>query len=330
MEKNHFYTLISKKTQVNIEYFPRKARWSPDGSSFITTSFNNELNIYVHGDNNTKLSLSMVANDMVTDIAWYPLMDINNSVSCAFAMVCPFYPIKLIDSNDSHVRSIYQCQYGGDRLASITSLAFSGGSILAGSTKTLFQCDIIRSDKKGFPKLECTGSVLSISTHLSSPCIALGLSTGKSVLIDSRSYEPLYEFNAHNHGVDSLAFADNLLFSSAKLENNVYGFDLRAPEKQHTIITTNRNTSRHISLSSKENYLSVGNEKDKAILYMLNSSTIEMVGNPHSTIIELNPKHNDILCSSGQFMIKEQQFDEDFEVEYVPILDEFCTYQINS
>ena len=104
-----------------MEFMPRRVVWSPDGSMLVFTGFGSEM--VVSGDGGAGFAKRWP--DTVSACAWYPGMRVENEASCAFAMAVPRCPVQLIDGRDGHVRASYRCHYGGDRMASVTSVLAS-------------------------------------------------------------------------------------------------------------------------------------------------------------------------------------------------------------
>ena len=210
-------------------FLPRRMVWSPDDSLLLLSSFCNEVRII---DSSLNTNLEKTFPRMVTDIVWYPGMRIENRASWAFASVCPHYPIELIDAGDGHQRGAYICQSGSDSTASLTCLAFCGASILAGCSRCIFSCDIVRQDRKGSMAAKFSGTALSIGCHPTAGVLASGTSTGDALLLDSRSFQQVCSWHPWrgSHGIDSVVWADeNLLLCSARLEDTVCALDVWQP-----------------------------------------------------------------------------------------------------
>ena len=269
---------------MDISFLPKLMNWSPDGNSLIVGSFSNTISVFnnflLQNDEqeHTKISFSNSTDikfpTTVTNCCWYPLMNIDDQSSCCFACVMPFHPIQLIDSNTGRIRSMYHCQYN-NYPASLTSVVFNGSSLLSGGTRTLYECSIQRSDLLGHPVIECPGSVMSIVPHPESAYLALGISTGDIVFIDSRNYQVIFSEKFHNHAIDQIVWSNSsssdLVFTSARLENEVIGIDIKMPSVPLAVVETKRNSSRSISLSygnfDDKNALFVGNEENEAQIF---------------------------------------------------------------
>ncbi|EAX95958.1 hypothetical protein TVAG_114690 [Trichomonas vaginalis G3] len=304
--------------------FPRRAKWSPDGKCLLSATYDRKLQFFSAENGILNSSFDKKSPKDVTDIVWYPLMNTDDKSSCAFASVCPFFPVELIDSLDGHIRAQYRCQYGGDRPASIASLEFLGNSILAGGSKTLYQCDMIKGDNFGTPIYNCKGSILSLATHPSSNFLAAGKSTGKVSFLDARNYTDVLEVDFHNHGVDSICWVDHFLLSSAKLENEVIILDTRTPSVPFGFIKIERKSSRYISISYSGDNIVVGSEGSNALIYDKEFNKIGQVGENPTPIVEIS-KDSYILAASGTF---QQISDEDIGViEFRPILKSFSVYK---
>ncbi|KAK8893882.1 Telomerase Cajal body protein 1 [Tritrichomonas musculus] len=341
----------------NINFLPRLMKWSPDGSSLIASSFSNNLTIFnkmsmnsIEQEDRTEIAflnkVDLTFPKAVTNYSWYPLMNFEDPSSCCFACIVPFQPIQLVDSNSGRIRSMYHCQYN-NYPASLTSVVFNGGSLLAGGTRTLFECPIQRSGCLGKPVIECPGSVMTITSHPVSAYLALGISTGDIVFIDSRNYQVIFSDKFHNHAVDQIAWTNSssfssqdIVFLSARLENEVIGLDTRMPNIPITVIETKRNTSRIISLSCSnyENdkcFLFVGNEEEGAKVLDIKADTqlLGSIGNGPTPLAVYNKKMNVVAVASGKHEIIENEYDysdddneKNIEVTFEPKLNSFQIY----
>lgn len=321
------FTLCDSEIEIN--FLPKIMRWSPDGNSLIAGAFSNTVSIFnqliqnYESDQNTRISflnkVDLTFPTTVTNCCWYPLMSIDDSASCCFACVMPFHPIQLVDSNSGRIRSKYQCQYN-NYPASLTSIVFNGSSLLTGGTRTLYECQIQRSDLLGQPVIECPGSVMSIVPNPISAYIALGISTGDIVFIDSRNYQIIFSEKFHNHAVDQITWANSssstdLIFTSARLENEVIGIDTRMPNVPFAVVETTRKSSRSISLSfgnfDDKHTLLVGNEESEAKMFDINEEIqlINDFGEGPTPLAYYNDKKNVIAVASGKHEIVEDEYD---------------------
>lgn len=296
--------------------FPRRAQWSPDGKCLLSASYERKLQVYNCENGKLNFTLEKKFPRNITDIVWYPLMDINEKASCAFASVCPFCPVELIDSLDGHIRAQYRVQYNGDQPASIASLEFLGNYILAGGTKTIYACDMIQGNTTTAYK--CPGSVLSLSSN--SSYVAAGLSTGKVDFIDSRNFSQIVQTDFHRHGVDNICWVENYVLTSAKLEDDVAVIDTRNTVLPLCFLKTSRKSSRYISISYAGNNIVIGNESGPAAVYDKELNKVGDVGQKSTPIAEIS-KDDFILVASGSF---EQIRDEDLGIiDYQPKLLSF-------
>ena len=298
-----------------MEFMPRRVVWSPDGSVVVCTGFGSEM--VVSGDGGVVFAKRWP--DTVSACAWYPGMRRENEASCAFATAVPRCPVQLIDGVDGHVRASYRCHYGGDRMASVTSVLFSGDGIVAGSTKSLFRCAITRSDQLGEVVVRVQGSILALAA-CESGVIAAGTSIGEVILVDPRNWEILGSSSAHDHGVDVVQVNKTKLLSSAKLENRVFMYDLRMPSLPELSLETCRKSSRYVSVSSAGDHIALGSEDGPARLFSISSiDPISTHGTGTTPIAELNPTGNRLALASGDWLIT----DTDASAEFSPHLRAF-------
>lgn len=293
----------------NVCFLPRRLFWSPDGSRLLINSFENDVIVC----NNEDVYLDIKFPGSVSALEWYPLMDIDERASCAFAAATPSYPVRLMDSVDGHVRASYKCTSRDGQLASVCSLAFHGNSIYAGATKCLFECDITRPGRTANVVLRCRGSILTLKDCDS--MLVMGLSTGDIAFVDIRSFECPFECSFHEHGVDAIELNGNLMLSSAKLENEVYGVDLRQPSVPFLQFETVRESSRYISISSYNESILIGNEGEEAVVYDVNGTKTRSVGNGPTPLAAFDCSSGRIAYASGVFELIDDNEEEDATYE---------------
>lgn len=301
--------------------YPRKVRWSPDDSTILFSTYDNNLYIY---DKEINFIREIKCPKMLTDIVWYPLMNTDNKNSCAFLTVCSHYPIQLIDSNDGHIRSSYYVYVrGSSNICYVSSLGFSGPNILAGTQKGVFSCEITRPDRKGRLIYSCTGSIDSILPSREVSCIVCGTSTGTVHFFDDRTYNEISHVDLINHRIDSLCWFDGKLIVSGKLEDCVFVFDIRNLSFPVSMIETERKSSKVISLSSNTSFLTVGSDSAQAKIYNKTFDKIGEIGDGNTNICEINSV-SDVITVSGGFECK----NGDEEVSYKPRTRLLCLNKI--
>ena len=306
-------------------FLPRRMHASPDGSCFIATSFDKELVVF---NEDCTISLRQRFPACVTNCSWYPLMQISNPASCCFACVLPSNPVLLIDSVSGRQRSCYRCQYNGDHPASLTSVCFNGNCLLAGGTRTLYECNITRSGSFGEAVIQCPGSIMSIAPHPTAACIALGISTGDIVLIDSRTYQVLFNTKFHTHAIDQIEWYNGIVLTSARLENEIIALDTKMPNIPCMALETKRKSSRPISINIRGDWLLSGNEEGEAKIFDLKNdgSQIGSIGKGPTSLAETSTNSKKISTSSGGFELVEDTEEE--EVSYQPKLTSFRLYTV--
>jgi len=252
-------------------------------------------------------------------------MNLSDAASCASAAVCPFNPIQLLDSLDGHVRACYRCKQNGDQPAAISSLLFSGNSILAGGIRALFECDIVRCDFIGTPIVKCRGSIISLIGDEHHSAIGLSLSTGEVVFVDALSKEVIISLPIHKHAIDSMCWNDQKFMTSARLENQVFGFDLRNPVIPEFELKTSRLSSRFVSLSSSGDLFAVGNEEKEANVYRLSAIESEplQVGTGRTSLAVLAENGRKLAVASGGFVFTAGQEEDDSDASFRPKLEAF-------
>jgi hypothetical protein len=87
---------------VNLNFLPRRVVWAPDCSSFLATSFGNDLQIFSENSAEYQQTLGLKCPGMVASAVWYPHMCQTDPASCALATVTAFNPVQLLDSVDGY------------------------------------------------------------------------------------------------------------------------------------------------------------------------------------------------------------------------------------
>ena len=104
--------------------FLKSLKFSPDGSTLLTTSESNyvglwsldanlcnELSYYPRNDernptteNNLSLSTAIAIGDSIYDTAWYPLMNKQDDITCCFVTTSRDHPVHLWDCKTGYTR----------------------------------------------------------------------------------------------------------------------------------------------------------------------------------------------------------------------------------
>lgn len=307
-----------------IAFLPRRLLWSPDGSALLAAAHSPALCVLSGADLSARLSASPPAP--VTAAAWYPLMSAGDPASCAFAAVCPQRPIALIDSRDGRVRARYRC-CAGDSTAALTSLLFSGGALLAGGTRALFACDIARPDRCGAPVVRCAGSVLSVAASPACALVSAGLSTGELLAIDIRAGECVMRVRNHAHGVDAQCWDGARVLTAARLEDDVFCVDMRAPAVPSHLLRTVRRSSRFVALAAADGRVAVGSEGGPAAVYdaAADFAAVARVGSGPTPLCDV-ARGGEVCAASGAFRLVVDE--ESGEAVFGPQLDACEVYGV--
>jgi hypothetical protein len=135
----------------------------------------------------------------------------------------------------------------------------------------------------------------------------------------------IVELAFHTHAVDAIAWNDTKVFTSARLEGTVFGFDLRNPGIPECTITTTRKSSRIVSLSLFRNWLAVGNEEGEAAIVGIENLEEEpvMVGNGATPVVEMDPSVGTIAVASGGHLVVGGEEEDGPDVAFEPRLSQF-------
>ena len=191
--------------------------------------------------------------------------------------------------------------------------------------RRLFECDIVRSDVPGRPVVSCQGSVVSLLGDDRHSVICLGLSTGKVLMVDAATRQPVLSLAPHEHAVDSVCWTGDRFMSSARLEDKVFAFDLRNPVAPEFELVTARRSSRFVSLESAAGVVVVGNEEQQAAVYRLCDVAEQpyRVGRGRTPVAAIDRAGQKIAAASGGFVFIPGEEEDDSDASFEPRLEAF-------
>uniref|UniRef100_A0A453HCC2 Uncharacterized protein n=1 Tax=Aegilops tauschii subsp. strangulata TaxID=200361 RepID=A0A453HCC2_AEGTS len=130
----HFADQFRSPCSSSAGNFLKGVKWSPDGSSFLTSSDDNSLRMFylpedaysaaaehtaeaaVGGQDSYGASLQVNEGEPVYDFCWYPYMSVSDPATCVFASTSRDHPIHLWDATTSEVElvayALFRLVYG--------------------------------------------------------------------------------------------------------------------------------------------------------------------------------------------------------------------------
>ncbi|XP_027346965.1 telomerase Cajal body protein 1 isoform X3 [Abrus precatorius] len=147
-------------TPSNPNNFLKAVKWSPDGSSFLTSSDDNTLRLFTppasecdipvaaSNDESDSFAANVVMSEgeSIHDFCWYPYMSSSDLVTNVFATTTRDHPIHLWDATSGQLRCTYRAYDAMDEITAAFSIAFNpaGTKIFAGYNKCIRMFDLHR------------------------------------------------------------------------------------------------------------------------------------------------------------------------------------------
>lgn len=295
---HHFYRQFRSPSNPN--NFFKGAKWSPDGSCFLTSSDDNTLRLFtLPNDESTYLTecsssntdedsyaANLVINEgeSVYDYCWYPHMSASDLTSCVFATTTRDHPIHLLDSTTGELRCTYRAYDAMDEITAAFSIAFNptGTKILAGYNKTLRVFDVHRPgrDFKQHSTLQGSkeGQSGIISAIAFSPTHSGMLATGSydqtTAIYREDNMELLYVLHGQEGGVTHVQFSKdgNYLYTGARKDPYIMCWDVRnTVEVVYKLYRSTEHTNQRISFDIEPfgRHLGTGGEDGLVHIYDL-------------------------------------------------------------
>nr|CBB36479.1 Oryza sativa protein similar to guanine nucleotide binding protein AAP03425 [Saccharum hybrid cultivar R570] len=213
----------------SVENFLKGVKWSPDGSSFLTSSDDNSLRLFylpeeaysaaepvaeaaVGGEDSYGAFLQVNEGEPVYDFCWYPCMSLSDPATCVFATTSRDHPIHLWDATSGELRCTYRAYDAMDEIAAALSISFNstGSKLFAGYNKAIRVFDVHRPgrDFDQYSLLKGgegpTGIISSISFSPQNGMLAVGSYSQTTAVYAESNMEPLYVLHGQIGGVTQL------------------------------------------------------------------------------------------------------------------------------
>ncbi|KAL6843535.1 hypothetical protein ACP4OV_026597 [Aristida adscensionis] len=236
------------------ENFLKGVKWSPDGSSFLTSSDDNSLRLFylpedaygatesvaeaaVGGEDSYGAYLQVSEGEPVYDFCWYPYMSLSDPATCVFASTTRDHPIHLWDATTGELRCTYRAYDAMDEIAAALSISFNstGAKLFAGYNKAIRVFDVHRPGRD-FEQYSLskggdgpTGIVSSISFSPHNGMLAVGSYSQTTAVYAESNMEPLYVLHGQLGGVTQVLFSKdgNYLYTGGRKDPYILCWDLR-------------------------------------------------------------------------------------------------------
>ncbi|XP_058735493.1 uncharacterized protein LOC131607509 [Vicia villosa] len=240
-------------TPTNPNNFLKAVKWSPDGSSFLTSSDDNALRLFAlpgsdceipinTSDDEDSYAASLVMNEgeSIHDFCWYPYMSAADPVTNVFATTTRDHPIHLWDATSAQLRCTYRAYDAMDEITAAFSVAFNpaGTKIFAGYNKCIRIFDLHRpgrdftlhSTVKKDKKEGQTGIISALAFSPShNGMLALGSYSQTTAIYTEDNMELLYVLHGQEGGVTHVQFSrdGNYLYTGGRKDPYILCWDVR-------------------------------------------------------------------------------------------------------
>ncbi|XP_039826432.1 telomerase Cajal body protein 1-like isoform X2 [Panicum virgatum] len=236
------------------ENFLKGVKWSPDGSSFLTSSDDNSLRLFylpedayggaehvaeasVGDQDSYGAFLQVNEGEPVYDFCWYPCMSLSDPATCVFASTSRDHPIHLWDATSRELRCTYRAYDAMDEITAALSIAFNstGSKLFAGYNKAMRVFDVHRPgrDFDQYSLLKGdegpTGIVSSMSFSPHNGMLAVGSYSQTTVVYAESNMEALYVLHGQLGGVTQVLFSKdgNYLYTGGRKDPYILCWDIR-------------------------------------------------------------------------------------------------------
>ncbi|XP_020597864.1 telomerase Cajal body protein 1 isoform X2 [Phalaenopsis equestris] len=238
----------------NPQNFLKSVKWSPDGSSFLTSSDDRSLRLfYLPEDayfNPGKLEECQISQDsyssalavneaeMVYDYCWYPYTSMLDPTTCVFVSTTRDHPIHLWDAISGELRGTYRAYDAMDEITAALSVSFntSGAKIFAGYDKHIRVFDVHRPGRD-FEQYSLAkgdagplGIVSSIAfSPINNGMLAAGSYCQTTAVYVESNMELLYVLHGQMGGVTQVQFSKdgNYIYTGGRKDPYILCWDIR-------------------------------------------------------------------------------------------------------
>ncbi|KAK2383095.1 guanine nucleotide-binding protein subunit beta-1 [Trifolium repens] len=334
-------------TPTNPNNFLKAVKWSPDGSSFLTTSDDNSLRLFTLPGSDSDIpldtsddedsyaaSLVMSEGESIHDFCWYPYMSASDPVTNVFATTTRDHPIHLWDATSGQLRCTYRAYDAMDEITAAFSVAFNpaGTKIFAGYNKCIRMFDLHRPGRDF--KLHSTvkdkkeGQTGIISALAFSPThtgmLALGSYSQTTAIYTEDNMELLYVLHGQEGGVTHVQFSrdGNYLYTGGRKDPYILCWDVRkAVDCVYKLYRSAENTNQRIlfDIDPSGQHLGTGGQDGSVHIYDLQTGQwVSSFEAAQDTVngFSFHPFLPHAVSSSGhrRFVIPEEDSDGDLSL----------------
>ncbi|XP_004504976.1 uncharacterized protein [Cicer arietinum] len=292
----HFHRQFTTPTNPN--NFLKAVKWSPDGSSFLTSSEDNTLRLFTLPAADTVIplnnasdeqdsyaaSLVMSEGESIHDFCWYPYMSASDPVTNVFATTTRDHPIHLWDATSGQLRCTYRAYDAMDEITAAFSVAFNpaGTKIFAGYNKCIRMFDLHRPGRDfelhSTVKDKKEGQTGIISALAFSPShtgmLAMGSYSQTTAIYREDNMELLYVLHGQEGGVTHVQFSrdGNYLYTGGRKDPYILCWDVRkAVDCVYKLYRSAENTNQRIlfDIDPSGQHLGTGGQDGSVHIYDL-------------------------------------------------------------
>ncbi|CAL0331421.1 unnamed protein product [Lupinus luteus] len=340
----HFHRQFT--TPSNPNNFLKAVKWSPDGSSFLTTSDDNTLRLFslpgsesdvpvdFSGDDSYAANLVMHEGESIHDFCWYPYTSASDPVTNVFATTTRDHPIHLWDATSGELRCTYRAYDAMDEITAAFSVAFNpaGTKIFAGYNKCIRMFDLHRPGRDfelySTVKDKKEGQTGVISSIAFSPShtgtLALGSYSQTTAIYREDNMELLYVLHGQEGGVTHVQFSrdGNYLYTGGRKDPYIMCWDLRnTVDCVYKLYRASENTNQRILFDIDPSGQHLGTGGQDGFVHLYDLQTGQWVSGFQAALDTVNgfsfhPFLPHAVTSSGhrRFVIPDDDDKEDFSL----------------
>ncbi|RLN15921.1 hypothetical protein C2845_PM02G04680 [Panicum miliaceum] len=216
------------------ENFLKGVKWSPDGSSFLTSSDDNSLRLFYLPEDAYGGAEHVAEAAVGGEDSYGAFLQTQPPV---FASTSRDHPIHLWDATSGELRCTYRAYDAMDEIAAALSISFNstGSKLFAGYNKAIRVFDVHRPgrDFEQYSLLKGgegpTGIISSISFSLHNGMLAVGSYSQTTAVYAESNMEPLYVLHGQLGGVTQVLFSKdgNYLYTGGRKDPYILCWDIR-------------------------------------------------------------------------------------------------------
>ncbi|XP_027346962.1 telomerase Cajal body protein 1 isoform X1 [Abrus precatorius] len=302
-------------TPSNPNNFLKAVKWSPDGSSFLTSSDDNTLRLFTppasecdipvaaSNDESDSFAANVVMSEgeSIHDFCWYPYMSSSDLVTNVFATTTRDHPIHLWDATSGQLRCTYRAYDAMDEITAAFSIAFNpaGTKIFAGYNKCIRMFDLHRPGRDfelySTVKDKKEGQTGIISAMAFSPfhsgMLALGSYNQTTAIYREDNMELLYVLHGQEGGITHVQFSrdGNYLYTGGRKDPYILCWDVRkAVDCVYKLYRSSENTNQRILFDVDPSGQHLGTGGQDGLVHIYNLQTGQWVSSFEAALDSVN------------------------------------------